>query len=226
MDDDTPRGDEIGFNLLEIASETVRRQDERGKGVDLPAWFDVQLEREGWPTKLVVSVNVDAEQGPVMTGLRTDRNSSTTHAEAMRLLKSAVPESDGGVKFLLRVLTSHAAGAYVVGQVQDALAGDQESTAGMATRIRGLRNDYAHFAYSATNPQRRRLVTTDHLTEVSKVYREAVAGGASPTKSVAAHFTTTHSTAARWVREARKVGLLGPSLGTRAGEAEPANPSE
>jgi hypothetical protein len=48
-----------------------------------------------------------------------------------------------------------------------------------------------------------------HFALVSQVYREAVAGGsATPTRAVAATFSISRSTAAKWVARARGLGLL------------------
>lgn len=65
---------------------------------------------------------------------------------------------------------------------------------------------------------RRNRVTEDHLRDVVAVYREADADGRPPTRAVADHFETSHSTAARWVGHARRNGLLGPTQAGKAGE--------
>jgi hypothetical protein len=48
----------------------------------------------------------------------------------------------------------------------------------------------------------------DVLAEVARVYDEAWASGARPTKAVAEHFTISHSAAAKRVSRARTAGLL------------------
>lgn len=65
---------------------------------------------------------------------------------------------------------------------------------------------------------RRDRVTIPVLEEAATVYREAWRDGQNPTQAVASHFHKSHSTAARWVGQARKLGLLGPSDGSRGGE--------
>lgn len=66
----------------------------------------------------------------------------------------------------------------------------------------------------------RRAVNANLLEEVAGRYREKVAAGLPPTAHLAATFGVSHGTAARWVREARKAGMLGPSLGPVAGERD------
>jgi len=66
--------------------------------------------------------------------------------------------------------------------------------------------------------RKRNRVTETLLLEVAGVYRQAWEAGKNPTSAVAAHFQTSHSTAARWVNAARKVkGGLGPANGTKGG---------
>ncbi|MGQ5580358.1 hypothetical protein [Streptomyces sp. ECR3.8] len=66
--------------------------------------------------------------------------------------------------------------------------------------------------------RRRNRITREHLERVAEVYRNADAAGAPPTRTVQEQFGTTHSTAAKWVSQARKQGILGPPPGTRGGE--------
>lgn len=73
---------------------------------------------------------------------------------------------------------------------------------------------------AASTPTRRarNRVTDALLAEVVKVYRDAWDSGGPPTKAVAEYFDRPHSTAARWVGEARRRGMLAPSDGSRGGE--------
>jgi hypothetical protein len=57
--------------------------------------------------------------------------------------------------------------------------------------------------------------------EVAEVYRAAHGAGEFPTVAVSGHFEVSHSTAARWVVEARRAGHLGRARGSRSGEATP-----
>ena len=68
-------------------------------------------------------------------------------------------------------------------------------------------------------PRRRNRVTSEHLAEVARVYREAWEAGEHPTMAVRDHFGVSHSTAARWVGQARQKGKLRPPAeGSRGGE--------
>ncbi len=66
--------------------------------------------------------------------------------------------------------------------------------------------------------QLRRRVTDELLERVAETYRENLAEGA-PTKSVARQEMVSHSTAARYVAQARSRGLLGPTTAGKAGES-------
>ncbi|MEU5094913.1 hypothetical protein [Streptomyces sp. NPDC020996] len=66
--------------------------------------------------------------------------------------------------------------------------------------------------------RKRNRITKEHLEAVAEVYRNADAAGAPPTRAVQEVFGTTHSTAAKWVAQARKQGILGPPPGSRGGE--------
>lgn len=66
--------------------------------------------------------------------------------------------------------------------------------------------------------RRRNRITREHLEAVAEIYRTANAAGAAPTRAVQDAFLTTHSTAAKWVSQARKEGILGAAPGSRGGE--------
>jgi len=68
-------------------------------------------------------------------------------------------------------------------------------------------------------PGRGRAMPADHLEQVARIYREALAAGLPPTKAVRLKMNASQSTAARWVAQARDRGFLGPAVGTQAGEA-------
>ena len=60
---------------------------------------------------------------------------------------------------------------------------------------------------------------TEHLSAVATIYREAEAARRNPTKTVADAFACAPSTAARWVGQARKAGLLPTTTrGSRKGK--------
>lgn len=56
--------------------------------------------------------------------------------------------------------------------------------------------------------RKRFKITEQHLSEVARVYTEAVERGEPPTMEVAEMFEVAHSTAAKWVGAARRQGLL------------------
>lgn len=65
---------------------------------------------------------------------------------------------------------------------------------------------------------RRNRVTREHLAAVAAVYRKAQDAGEPPTLAVAQAFQASHSTATRWVGQARKAKLLGAARKGRVGE--------
>lgn len=74
-------------------------------------------------------------------------------------------------------------------------------------------------ALAIGNPASRWALTEDHLAEVARVYREAVASRErTPVNAVATHFGRPRPTAARWVQKARQAGLLGETTQGRVSE--------
>jgi hypothetical protein len=79
--------------------------------------------------------------------------------------------------------------------------------------------DIARHVQAVPAGTRRNRITSKHLAEVAEVYRRADADGRPPTRAVADHFQTSHSTAARWVGLARERKLLAPAKrGQESGE--------
>ncbi len=68
-------------------------------------------------------------------------------------------------------------------------------------------------------PRRRRRVTDDLLGRVAKIYRDHLDEGA-PTQAVAEELMVSHSTATRYVAQARDRGLLGRTTPGLAGERQ------
>jgi hypothetical protein len=67
----------------------------------------------------------------------------------------------------------------------------------------------------------RRPITPDRLTEVARVYRDALADGRHPTQAVADELHISDAYARKLVSRARDEGSLGPALGRgRAGEID------
>lgn len=186
--------------------------------INVPKWFDMTLWREDWPAEVVISVSVDPVNGPTMTGIRSARGSSLPYQEAAKLVSSWIQPTAA----LLQWATADAAAFVAAYMFGDTFENHEErlSEAGVRSAIR-VRDTVRSIVEPVARPQRRRLITADLLAEVADVYRKALESGQPPTQAVEKHFTTTHSTAARWVREARKAGALGPAQGPKAGEATP-----
>jgi hypothetical protein len=75
---------------------------------------------------------------------------------------------------------------------------------------------YAEARDLPSGKRKRVRITDDHLREVAQVYRVAENLGRPPTREVANHFKTPHSTAAKWVATARRKAFL-PPVGQPAG---------
>jgi hypothetical protein len=94
------------------------------------------------------------------------------------------------------------------------LLGHAESRPDGTTIIRPARVDEALEA-AVRRAQRVRRLTPNHLRSVAEVY---LAAGSAPTEAVRAHFGVEPRTASRWVTRARRLGLLAPAKGRRAGQ--------
>lgn len=197
------RDQDIDFTVLDFSEHVVTLD-----GVDVPAWFDVRLVDEGWPTEIVVSVVVDPHQGPLLNGLRGGRSYAGRFEDVAQLLK----DKAGDQAYLVKYLTAQAAGAFATHRVLDPRRADADRRAPGGRQSARVRLE--------AEVQRRRRVTRDLLTDVAEVYRSAYRSGDSPTVAVADHFDVSHSTAGRWVVAARKEGVLGAATGTKAGEAD------
>ena len=74
---------------------------------------------------------------------------------------------------------------------------------------------------AAATPRRGVRVSDEHLLNVARVYRNALAAGEPPTAAVEKKFFTKRANAGRWVMEARRRGFLDPAPRPRqAGEAK------
>jgi len=67
------------------------------------------------------------------------------------------------------------------------------------------------FGIRDTRPGRGRQMSDDHLSRVAKTYLAAVDAGHRPVLYVAQVGLASRPTAARWIAQARKRGLLGPA---------------
>jgi hypothetical protein len=103
------------------------------------------------------------------------------------------------------------------GQIQGVSGvGNVESAESLGPARDAIEADLAQF--SAT--RRRRALTPSFLQKVTRVYRDAVKGGASTERAVMDRLgAPSKTTARRWIWHARKAGYLGPALGPwKAGE--------
>lgn len=151
---------------------------------------------------------MSANVGPVITGITAETEGAddpVDHRTATDLLSRTV-----GAHPIARDLTVDATLWQIAG---DLVGGDVDIDEGRQ-RIRRAQEK----AMTDAQPQRRRVVTPALLREVASTYREALGQGEPPTAAVAQHFSVSHSTAARYVGQARKAGELGHARGTRPGE--------
>lgn len=197
----------VQWRVLASSDEHVTRQ-----GTDIPAWFDMELRQEDWPTEFVLSVLVDHDQGPIINGIRGGRAYRASYQDVGKLFRDLTDTTH-----ILRWVTANAAGSLATKRVLDRMTVTDETV----HQVGEIRDHLARRAYAATEVRRRRRVTRDLLNDVAQVYRAAHDEGQPPTAAVASAFQVSHSTAGRWVVEARKAGILGPASGTKPGEATP-----
>ena len=72
----------------------------------------------------------------------------------------------------------------------------------------------------------RNRITDEHLEQVARVYRQALDTGIPPKKAVSAELHASTSTAGRWISQARKRGILGPTMPGKKGELADARNDE
>ena len=82
-----------------------------------------------------------------------------------------------------------------------------------------------HQAASSRETARNRI-TGELLEEVAQVYRKAIDDGIPPKKAVGEVWHASTSTAGRWISEARKRGILGPTTPGKKGELDGASDHE
>lgn len=209
--------------LTDSAKEPVQFREWR-----VPRWFDARLSHPDWPTKhavsdemaVEISISVDPDNGPVLTGVRGERGSTITYRDAAALLASTID-----LNTLVWDVMAIAIAWWAVRQFGPAIVGDlppetplSEVDPDVLARLAQLQSGMIDTVREAAGPRRRRIVTPALLREVAEVYRGAHAAGNPPTVAVQEHFNTSHRNAARWVAEARKAGILGPATGTKPGE--------
>lgn len=206
--------EQVNWKLLARSEEIVTRN-----GTDIPAWFDMELSKPEWATEIVLSVVVDPNEGPVINGIRGGRDYRHSYQQVIKFFR----ENADPLVFL-RFVTAYAAGHLATRRVLDENFDEiRVSGAELEEAVGTLQEHFARRAWPATQVQRRRRVTPELLAKVAEVYRAAYSAGQSPTQAVAETFEVSHSTAGRWVVEARKAGTLGPAIGPTAGEAPTAS---
>lgn len=187
-------------------------------GNEVPRQFAVLLSHPKWPAPAELLVTVSAD-GPVPTGLQLGRESArlvpytTLHEQFIRTVDSKLMSA------FLRWATAQAVALKMAGQFVELSYTDGAKPVPPEEgreRIEKAMGD----VWKAAAPRRRRIITAELLAEVAEVYRSAMKDGRPPTAAVQEHFTVSHSTAARWVREARQQGQLGPAQGPKPGEAQ------
>jgi hypothetical protein len=85
-----------------------------------------------------------------------------------------------------------------------------------------LSGDVEGFEQAVHRPQRGKRLEDAFLEQVAQVYRDAITRGVPPTDEVAKVMRAARSTAGRYVVEARRRKVLGPTTAGRAGELRPA----
>jgi hypothetical protein len=104
------------------------------------------------------------------------------------------------------------------------VAGDPPRLVGVERRaeeleqMRRLRDESA--------PRRRRGYGTEHYAAVARVYINALYYTGKPTKAVADEWMVAKSTAAKWVRKARDLKLLGETRRGKSGGIRPEKEEE
>lgn len=181
----------------------------------VPSQFQLSVIDEQYPVEdgpLLVELLFHAKGGEIR--LAAVLSSPLEVDDALAVLRQKQPLSEWK-RDALMLLAADAATAEVTngrGWVQGEMTEAERRAVGDAVGVA------MRAAHSMPLKRRRNRVTSDHLAEVAQVYREAWAAGEPPTKAVAEHFSTSHSTAARWVGKARGADLLGPPAGPRGGE--------
>lgn len=218
----TPRQHDFGalrWRFLKIADDAV---DYRGQ--TFPRHFRSVLTHPEWPADAEVTVYVDVDRGPVLTGLVSVMAESYEPVPYRRLQEIITATIDE--RHLLRELTADAVGAKVQEHMlaqeltPEQWAARGESREHAEHKASRYREAVRSKAYAVTEPRRRRLLTREYLDRVATVYREALTEGRPPTVAVQETFGVSHSNASKYVRKARDVGALGPADSTRAGEAK------
>lgn len=194
-------------------SETVRLGPH-----DVPKWIEIELSHPEWPATAVLTVTVDADQGPVATGLRAGPGHTASYRDVQTMVASTTE-----LNSLVWGATAWAYGRIAAMRFRDNLPRetvDALDPERFGAKLADYANLTSQYAAPHLKPQRRRRMTRSLLRGVAEVYRAAIADGDAPTKAVAERYRVSHRTAGRWVSEARRRGELGPAKGPTSGELE------
>lgn len=209
--------EELRWRMIEVSDQGVDYY-----GATLPLHLTARLRHPAWePIQADVTIFVDRERGPVVTGIAAmqfgDRQRITSLRDMQEMLRRTIEE-----KRLLQELTGDAMRVKIETHLILQSPPDGELEVGEHAvrdlRIRDLGEAARARAYKAAEPRRRRTLTREYLQKVAEVYRDALADGLPPTVAVQEAFQVSHSNAAKYVKKARDAKLLRPANGTRGGE--------
>jgi len=195
----------------DISSETLELA-----GNVIPRRFTVFMSHPGWPAPAELEITVTGD-GPTPTGLKLGRHSAEVlpytalHEQLGRTVGRSAMDS------FLRWATAQAVSLHMANEF--AAIRDTPAAVPLDEGREQIRRAMEE-VWVAARPRKRRIITAGLLAEVAEVYRAAMTDGRPPTAAVGAHFTVAHSTAARWVREARQQGHLGAAQGPKPGEVQ------
>lgn len=177
----------------------------------------VQVGRYLVPGRMVATIEHPSLPVKVELALEVDYTSRAVQCSRFACADTSTPKGVTGAK--LRRLPVER----MIRSVLVAAASDQE---GQPLDWTGSEDDFSD-ALTIGSPAARWAMTPEHLDEVARVYREAVANrNRAPVEAVAEHFgrlrrrRVPRATAARWVQTARADERLGATTQGRTGEHE------
>lgn len=167
--------------------------------------FDVEHYNEpDWPCDVGLTVEVDPDDGPVATSVRTIRRPDgrrVSVAVGYKLLTKKAPLSHW-VKVGVVQSAGEVARRRLLGT--DPGLGESSRRDELGAHIA----DAMGGATPATRKRARRYVTDAFLQEVATVYQQAVTDGLSPLQAVSDAMHASHSSANRWAGLSRSRGFL------------------
>lgn len=178
------------------------------EGIQVPERLRAEVSDMGLPAVIEIEVAVrDGEVACERVALRSIQGGPPITGQMLR---------DLPVAQLASVLMANCA---LISDLSHAAWGGLDTSRVFVTGGESAPDEVYESVRQLTTPRRRRRVTDELLREVAAAYRENVDTGA-PTKAVAEKLTVSHSTAARYVAQARDRGFLGRTRAGLAGEGE------